>query len=178
MFSRCIKYNVRNIFDYSETYKSCHIKSPYHEKTTTSFLRHLSITTYRISRCMIEFVFILNVNNGERITYICTIILFRDSTVVGTSALRLGQPRNPGSIPANRVRDRFFYESVQTGCRVLPVSSSLGSESPSCWSHATHPQLLPIWGIKCSCVSTLPFVCVAGIGTTVPTIFGINNFVH
>jgi hypothetical protein len=81
---------------------------------------------------MIEFVFILNVNNGEKITYICTIILFRDGTVVGKSTLRLGQPRNPGSIPANKGRALFFYESVQTGSGFRPVSYSLGSESPSC----------------------------------------------
>jgi hypothetical protein len=79
-----------------------------------------------------EFVFIVDVNNGEKITHIFTIILFRDGTVVGTpSTLRLGQPQIPGSIPANRDRILFFYESVQIGCALRPVSSLLGSESPS-----------------------------------------------
>ena len=119
-----------------------------------------------------DFVFILNINNGEKTTYIFTIIVFRDGTVVGTtSTLRLGQPRITGLISANRGRVHSFYESVQTGSGIRPVSSSLGSERPSGVkrpmskadnSSPSFAELKNKWSL------TLPFVGVAGIGTTVP----------
>jgi len=121
-----------------------------------------------------EFIFILNVNNGEKITYIFTIILFRDGTAVGTTyTIRLGQPRILGSIPTSTGRVLSFYQSVQTGSGVRPVSSSLGSESPSgvrrSMSKADHssPFIAELRN-KWSCTYTPPFDCVAGIGTTVP----------
>jgi len=100
--------------------------------------------------------------------------LFRNDTVVGTTCtIRLGQPRIPGSIPANRGRVLSFYESVQDGSGVRPVSSSLGSEGPSGvkrpMSKPDHssPFMAELRN-KWSCTYTLPFDCVARIVTTVP----------
>jgi len=119
------------------------------------------------------FVFMLNVNNGEKITYIFTIILFRDGTLLGTtSTLRLGQPRIPGSILANRGRVISFYDSDQTSSGVHPVSCSLGSEwppdvkRPMSKADQSSPFIAELRN-KCSCNYTPPFDCVAGIGTTV-----------
>jgi hypothetical protein len=121
-----------------------------------------------------EFVFILHFNNGEKITYISKIILFRDDTVVGaTSTIRLGQRQISGSIPASRGMVLSFYENAQTGSGVRPVSSSLGSESSSGvkqpMSKADHSSpFIAELRIKWSCTYTPQFDCVAGIGTTVP----------
>lgn len=100
--------------------------------------------------------------------------MFRDGTVVGaTSTIRLGQRQISGSIPANRGMVLSFYENTQTGFGVRPVSSSLGSESPSGVklpiSKTDHSSPF-IAGLrnKWTCTYTPPFDCVAGIGTTVP----------
>lgn len=112
-----------------------------------------------------ECVFMLSDNNGEKIAYIFTIILFRDGTVVGTtSMLRLGQLRIPGSIPAHRGRVISFCESVQTGFGVRPVSSSLApgallTSSGRCVKLTTHPHLLPSLGIS-GAVPLLPHLIV------------------
>jgi hypothetical protein len=118
--------------------------------------------------------FVLNVNNGDKITYIFTVILFRDGAVGGTtSTLRLGQTRIPGSILANRGRVLYFYENFQTGSGIRPVSSSLSSESPSGFKRPmskpdhSSPFIAEIMN-KWICTYTPPFAGVAVIGITVP----------